>query len=48
MLKYRITDHCGCVRNGRLGKATGANFNLPGHSLADIKVSVFGAEQKKQ
>ena len=46
MLKSRIADHCGYVRNGRLDKATGAHFNLPGHSLADLTVNIL--EQSKR
>ena len=38
MLKYRIADNCGYVHNGRLEKATGAHFNQPDHSLADLTV----------
>ena len=40
MLWYRLTDHCGYVRNKKLDKATGAHFNLPGHSLVDLSITV--------
>ena len=46
MLTYRPADHCGYVRNGRLEKATGGHFYLPGHSLADLTVIIL--EQSKR
>ena len=46
MLKYRLGDHCGYVRNKRLDQATGFHFNLPGHSMADLSVTVL--EQSKR
>ena len=47
MLKARIADHCGYVRNNRLDKATGYHFNLPGHSLADLTVTAIEQSKKK-
>ena len=46
MLRYRLTDHCGYVRNKKLDKATGAHFNFPGHSLVDLSITVL--EQSKK
>ena len=46
ILKSRIADHCWYVRNGRLDKATGAHFNLPDHSLADLPGTIL--EQSKR
>ena len=46
MLKSRLADHCGYVRNQRLDQATGEHFNLPGHNLADMTVTVL--EQSKR
>ena len=46
MLKYRLADHCGYIRNKRLDQATGYHFNQPGHSLADLTVTVL--EQSKR
>ena len=45
MLKFRLADHCGYVINQITSKATGAHFNLPGHSLADMSITVI--EQTK-
>ena len=45
MLKFRIADHCGHVLNKRTDKSTGGHFNLPGHSLADLRVTII--EQTK-
>ena len=39
MLKYRMVDHRGYVSNGDTSIATGAHFNSPGHSLANMKVT---------
>ena len=46
MLRFRVADHFGYVRNHRLDTATGAHFNSPGHSLADLRVTVI--EQSKK
>ena len=46
MLRFRLADHCGYARTENLDKATGSNFNLPGHSLADINITVI--EQSKR
>ena len=45
-LKNRIADHRGYVSNQVLSTPTGEHFNLPGHCLADMKVSII--EQVKQ
>ena len=41
MLKFGLADHRGYVSNGDISKSTGAHFNLPGHSLADLRVTVI-------
>ena len=46
MLRFRIADHRGYVRQGDTNKATGAHFTLPGHSLSDMKFTVI--EQVKK
>ena len=46
MLKFRLADHCGYVRSENSDKATGTHFNLPGHSIADMSVTVI--EQSKR
>ena len=38
-LAVRFSQHRGYARNGKLDKATGHHFNLPGHSLANMKVT---------
>ena len=35
-IKHHCADHRGYIVNGHTDKATGAHFNLPGHSLADL------------
>jgi hypothetical protein len=39
-LAQRFSQHRGYVRNKGLTKATGAHFNLPGHTIADMKVTI--------
>ena len=46
MLKFRLEDHCGYVRNQTLDKATCEHFSLPGQSLSDL--SITGIEQSKR
>jgi hypothetical protein len=40
-IKYRIADHRGYVVNKHVDKATGAHFNLPGHSLNHMKFTIL-------
>ena len=40
-LKDRLADHRGYISNQVTSKATGHHWNLPGHSLADLKVTVL-------
>ena len=37
----RFANHRGYVNNKNLDKATGAHFNLPGHSVSDMTISVI-------
>jgi hypothetical protein len=37
-LKDRISEHIGYIRTKKHNQATGYHFNLPGHSLTDMKV----------
>ena len=37
-LKDRISEHKGYIRTKKLNQATGAHFNLPGHSVSDMTV----------
>ena len=40
-LRKRITQHRGYVNNKETKKATGFHFNLPGHSITDMKVTIL-------
>ena len=40
-LAVRFAQHRGYARNKKLDKATGHHFNLPGHSMANMKVTVL-------
>ena len=46
-LKHRLADHRGYIQNQVTSRATGAHWNLPGHSLADLRVSVLEQCKKK-
>jgi hypothetical protein len=41
LISQRFAEHRGYVRNRKLEKATGAHFNLPGHSMADMKITII-------
>ena len=40
-LKTRFADHCGYVTNHHTDQATGAHFTQPGHSLANMKITLL-------
>ena len=40
-LRYRLADHRGYVRNKNTSQATGAHFNLPGHSLDNMSITII-------
>ena len=40
-LRYRLAEHRGYVVNNLTHKPTGAHFNLPGHSLSDLKIIII-------
>ena len=44
-LKFRLAEHRGYITNQDVNTATGAHHNLPGHSMADLKVTIL--EQTK-
>ena len=46
LLKFRLSDHRGYITNKVVSQATGAHFNLPGHSLADLRITIL--EQVKK
>jgi hypothetical protein len=41
LLKFRLADHRGYVVNKDITKATGHHFNLPGHSVTDLSITVI-------
>ena len=47
MLKLRVADHRRYVTNKVTSQATSEHFNLPGHSLADLRVSVIEQTARK-
>ena len=40
-LKDRYLEHRGYIRREELEKSTGAHFNLPGHDISDMSISVL-------
>ena len=40
-LSQRFAQHRGYVRNNKIDQATGENFNLPGHGLPNMKVTIL-------
>ena len=40
-IKHRLANHRGYIVNHHIDKATGAQFNLPGHSLSDLKCTII-------
>ena len=47
MLKARFSDHRCYINNQVFVVTTGDHFNLPGHSLADLQVTLLEQEKKK-
>ena len=46
-LKDRLADHRGYVTSQVVTQPTGAHFNLPGHSVADLRVTILEQVKKK-
>ena len=46
MLKFCVDQHRGYVNNEKLDTASGAHFNLPGHSLSDLSVTILEKVKK--
>ena len=46
ILKFRLAEHRGYVNNGD-DTATGEHFNLPGHSLSDLSITILEQVKKK-
>ena len=47
ILKFRLADHRGYVNNNVTSQATGAHFNRPGHSLANMKILILEQVKKR-
>ena len=41
MLKVRLFDHMGYINNQVVSVTTGDHFNMPGHSLANMKSQIL-------
>ena len=41
LFKFRLAQHKGYITNKKLNTATGAHFNLPGHSVSDLSATVL-------
>ena len=41
VFKFRLYEHRGYISNKDESQATGAHFNLPGHSLANMKCTII-------
>ena len=41
MLKARLSDHRGYISNQVVAISTGDHFNLPGHSLAPLNITIL-------
>ena len=46
MLRNRLADHRGYIKNQDTDKVTGAHFNLPGHDLSNLKITVLEIPKK--
>ena len=46
LMKHRLAEHIGYINNQVSSVSTGEHFNLPGHSLANIKITIL--EQVKK
>ena len=46
-LKYRLADHRGYVSNLHTDKATGAHFNLPGHDLSHLTITIIEKQKNE-
>ena len=46
-LRERIYQHVGYARNKMLSQATGEHFNLPGHTMHNMKLTVLEQVKSK-
>ena len=47
-LRERIYQHVGYARNKMLSQATGEHFNLPGHTMHNMKLTVYASVCKRK
>ena len=47
-LKHRLADHRSYISNQVTSRATGAHWNLPGHSLAQLKITILEQVTSKE
>ena len=40
-LKSRFSEHLGYVKNQQISKATGEHFNMKGHQISDMEISII-------
>ena len=40
-IKDRMSDHIGYARTKKLDQATGSHFNKPGHSVANMQITIL-------
>ena len=45
-MKVRIAEHKGYIRNKNVGQPTEIHFNLPGHSLSNMNVTIIEKVRK--
>ena len=48
LMKHRFSEHRGYVNNQVKSVATGEQFNLPGHSLANMAMAKLEQVKKKR
>ena len=46
-MKARLSDHRGYINNQVIGATTGDHFNLPGHSLVNMKFTILEQVKKE-
>ena len=47
-LTSRIQQHLGYIRNYNLSQPTGHHFNLPGHNISNVKVTILEKVKKRE
>ena len=40
-LQSRFSEHLGHVKNQQISKATGEHFNMKGHQISDMEISII-------